>query len=428
MARLRGEIPDTKEIWLKALYLLVSCVLIIGFIEHLRELKLVAQQLSWGTFYYSEFLINFEGGFVRRGLLGEMIFTLSATFGTPPHKIIWIISYGAFAFVTIFFFAEFLLKRKCWWIVLTPFLCGLTENIIRKDYLCYVLMILSFALVRGKDVTQFKFFFIAAIGVLGLFLHEAFIFFGIPLMIAVMYGEGLRRQAIVYALICMAVFIMFCVVKGNQEVADGIIDSWNALRPEMNLKFNQANSIGALTWDLGSTCRNHFMLNFYSPAIGWGRVVIRIAVLFLSIVFVSNYFVTFTGNQSRKSRYDAEKDSKAITGCYIFSLICLTPMFLVLSCDLERLYQYAFMASFIPFLLLPRKKIFRTLPLQYWKTIIKLNRKLTLTTGYRRVFVVLAVMLFCSNPVGSYLGEELGATPMGGFLEFLCHYIPRLIQ
>lgn len=158
MYRLRREIPATKDICWKILYLLVSGVLIIGFLQHLRELKVVAQKLYWGTFYYSEFLINFEGGFVRRGLLGELIFALSTTYGTPPHKIIWIISYSAFAFVTIFFFAEFLLKRKCWWIVLTPFLCGLTENIIRKDYLCYVLMIIAFTLVRGKNLTPFKFF------------------------------------------------------------------------------------------------------------------------------------------------------------------------------------------------------------------------------------------------------------------------------
>lgn len=247
-------------------------------------------------------------------------------------------------------------------------------------------------------------------------------------MVAVMYGKGYKRQTVAYALLCVAVFIMFCVFKGNREVADGIIDSWNALRPEMNLEFNNANSIGALTWDLESTCRNHFMINFYSPVIGWGKAVLRIAVIFLSIVFVSNYFIAFTVNKSRKNVFQAEKDRLAITGYYIFSLICLIPMFLVLSCDMERIYQYAFMASFIPFLLLPRKKIFRTLPLQYWKVIIKLNRKLTLPKGYCGTFVILAVLLLCSSPVGSSIGEELGTSPMEGFINFMCHYIPRLIQ
>ncbi|MDE5967526.1 MAG: hypothetical protein K2G64_00340, partial [Muribaculaceae bacterium] len=61
----------------KKLSLVISLLLIASFIVKLVKATIANLQADLlNSFGYSELLINYEGGFVRRGLLGEGIFKI----------------------------------------------------------------------------------------------------------------------------------------------------------------------------------------------------------------------------------------------------------------------------------------------------------------------------------------------------------------
>ena len=99
-------------------------------------------------FFSTEFLISYQGGFVRRGLLGEIIYHFYCFTGFDILYIIFTISLIAYLLVLIFFFRYFIKKKLNWWLILSPFLCGFIWNIVRKDYMSFCFIILELYILK----------------------------------------------------------------------------------------------------------------------------------------------------------------------------------------------------------------------------------------------------------------------------------------
>ena len=97
--------------------------------------------LPYDDFCWSEFLINFEGGFVRRGLIGELLYFFSMSTGLQPAWIFVPVCVIAYIFVTWFLYNKFKGYGIIWWLVFSPLLCGHTTDLIRKDYIMYCFII-----------------------------------------------------------------------------------------------------------------------------------------------------------------------------------------------------------------------------------------------------------------------------------------------
>ena len=85
------------------------------------------------SFNYTEFLINYRGGFVRRGILGEPLYQLCLHTGISPFPVIIVFSIAIFAIVAAFFIRQFKMKDYSYWLLLCPLFYGHVMNIIRKD-------------------------------------------------------------------------------------------------------------------------------------------------------------------------------------------------------------------------------------------------------------------------------------------------------
>lgn len=144
------------------------------------------------SYGYTEMLIDFSGGFVRRGLLGEIIHRFAVITGISPLHIIRIICMAAFTFVAIYFFRRFRQGNLNWWLLLSPLMLSSINDIIRKDFLLIALLIAIYELLRYTQPSDFKIFFVILLSALGIFLHEAFLFWGIPVAMLTLLSKKIR--------------------------------------------------------------------------------------------------------------------------------------------------------------------------------------------------------------------------------------------
>ena len=368
---------------------------------------LFALTVCWNNFCYlrfpdinnyswTEFLINFEGGLVRRGLLGQLIFFITEYTGLSPLVQISIICVISFVIVAGFLLWEFQKRKWAWWIILSPFMCAIP--IVRKDYLLVVFLIAAL-LILGKNPRALgRRVAATAIIVLGLFMHEAFIFWGAPIVCLVIFMTSTNRREIVESgiliLVILFSFLLLSYFKGNVSVADSIRNSWNSLFGSDVLENTKWDSIGAIGWTTGEAVKSHFNENFCS----WHgfAVIVRMLYLGLTYYFVSNYLFVFSNAKLNRDSSRSAINRDVVSGIYLMCIVCLLPMFTVLSCDYGRIYFYAFMVTFVTILALPSDVISKIIPGWYRRFVVKLN------SGMDRVLApnkwILLIILLCTAP------------------------------
>lgn len=405
----------------KAIFILISTVMILSFLIHFRQMYKEIIKVWWNTYYYSEFLINFQGGFVRRGLLGEMIFSLTKTFSIPLEYYVWWICTVSFCIVAGFLIWKFYYRRLNWWLILSPFLCGYVGNFIRKDFLCYCIFICIILSLRKIPQSSKNILLATLLAAFGLFIHEAFIFYGVPFLVFYISRFYSRKAGLAAGVFLVTIFGVLCCFKGNAVLAESIVNSWNAILPGNPIENIRDNSIGALNWSLGDTFLAHLKNNFYYPGIGWGLIPVRAAVFILSYYLIAKFFILFPVKGSEFDRMDARNISRL----YLFSMIFMLPMFTVLSCDFARNYQAVFMVTMIIFLLIPKAQLSSLLG--NGKTAVRIRVKES-SPGriiFKRV-IVCVLLLFLSSTSSCFdISDAFYNSVVGGVVDEIVRVAPR---
>lgn len=128
-------------------------------------------------------MINYRDGFVRRGLLGEVIRFFSGATGISVIIVIQTICVRALVFVICYFFRRFYKMDLNWWIIASPLLCGTAFFFIRKDWMLYALLIGICSLLKNDNPGRKRGAIALVLAIVGLLTHEAFFFWGIPVVI-----------------------------------------------------------------------------------------------------------------------------------------------------------------------------------------------------------------------------------------------------
>ena len=153
-------------------YIFITTVIYLNF--HLYEFP--------NKYVYTDWLINYEGGFVRRGLLGQIIFEISNFFNIEISLIILyfqIISY--FLYVLLFFFIFLKIKTNFFWfiIIFSPVLflypIAELEALGRKDILV-ISLFLIFSLINYNNLNSVILAFICFFS-LSTLIHEITVFY-----------------------------------------------------------------------------------------------------------------------------------------------------------------------------------------------------------------------------------------------------------
>ncbi|MDE5868735.1 MAG: hypothetical protein K2H18_00760 [Muribaculaceae bacterium] len=350
----------------RKLFLFVSICMIAAFIIRLTEVVIHDYtKLTLQSFNMSEFLINYQGGFVRRGLFGEGLYQLYSFLGFPLRPAIMVFSLIIYFLVLGFFINRFRKERYCWWLILSPLFMGLQEFIIRKDYLLYAILIGILYLLRrestGRNILA------CAIMIVSIMIHEAFFLWSIPIYSLLLWSEK-RGRVLNSILIFLPVltFLLMSYFKGSVAIANAINDSWNAIVPGKPLLYDGDSSIGALGWEAMQTFKWHLSVNAGEG--GAGVVLVPLIVLGAYYLF-TNYIYAFRKVKDEKRR----KARLALSLVFSITFIFLIPMFTFLSCDVGRVLQYIVVVTISSFLIIPADRLISIFPSWYVKGIEKFN-------------------------------------------------------
>ena len=236
-------------------------LIIIGSIFNLLKNK-----TYYNVWTIGEWLINYQGGFVRRGLFGSIIYKLSQIFNLSPIVIIHI--------STLLFFVSFLyLLKDSKKYFSTVFLFSpivslaplLGNYLVRKD----VSGIVAYAICTNLITKNNKFpnfLLVNLISCLSILNHESYVFYSVPSLLLLHFASSQNTlesknnfskifKAIIFILPTVIVALIVFYFKGNNEIALKINESWLDLSYiikdfQFFNPFFPSGAIGSLSWTL----------------------------------------------------------------------------------------------------------------------------------------------------------------------------------
>jgi len=390
----------TKNTYLTIFYFLFIFILIVHFFESLIH------GYSKDSWQISEFLINYRGGFVRRGLLGEIILNLYENFGLNPYFTILILCISAYLGLIIFFVKSFI--KNGYTLFVLPFVYFLGNPIInyfwvRKDILI-ILIFISIIYFSIKK-SNLSLIFVNLFFILGLLIHESIAFFGFPILLLILINKNNKFYSTNFSIksvfisifqLLPSIFGFLCVLyfKGSQIISGKIWDSWSSvdfpLQP-MNDNLIPA-AIAGLSWSLNkgllftvNTLKN-FKNDIYAP-MAW-----------FFILLIIYYLLTNTDKLNFKIlKYKPFRNINKIniSNILIFQLFTIVPLF-ILGWDYGRWVFFWITSSFAIIILVPENELLILFPklLNYFSKNINKNLDSILSRSTGFLFLISLIIGF----------------------------------
>ena len=270
----------------------------------------LAKNIWSGILYESgwtvgEWLINYSGGFVRRGLIGTIIYNLSSLTQINPIIFVQIFS-------LISYFAYLFLLKDCKKVFSRIFLLSplvslfpiLGDFVLRKD--CLQVFLYGLCCLIIINIRRYiSFFLINIISIFAIFNHESFFFFAIPSLIILItlkdkdlvkvkkINKSLFKSIALLSpsFICL-IFVFY--FKGSPSLAHEIHNSWQSLSgiisTERGLFSSQVTgAIGQIGWDLSNA--QDLLIRATIGDKSFDGFIYIPAVWLISIFFISQIFI-----------------------------------------------------------------------------------------------------------------------------------------
>jgi hypothetical protein len=409
---------SAKELLLNGAFIL----LVIALFYRLATSLIFA--FGYTSWQISEFLINYQGGFVRRGLIGEILLFFARNFNINVEWTVKVICLVAFTLVCLFFVKSFIKKGYSLYILPLCFFLGAPvcmDYWIRKDclMLCFLILIL-WIFNRSNISNLLKVFVINILFVFILLSHEIFAFFALPALFVLFWWKFQDKGAIKSFLLSattllpsIVVFVALLHYHGDINTAQAIWDSWN--NPSMTVEHWNAAAVSAIGWSKQWAFHFHFFAGFLSCQDGlFNGFVLGITVLTVYYI-ASNALFVFRKNSS----VFTDTDKKNLSAILIFQLICLLPVFTLLFFDYTRLFFYWTASSFALFLSIPTQTVSGIIPDFFGKFIDKINNRLCSILKPAKAVFVLLMMFIGISPYSLIISEIVKTTMIYNVLWIL---------
>jgi hypothetical protein len=200
------------------------------------------------------------------------------------------------------------------------------------------------------------------------------------------------------------------IFHGNQETAHEIWNSWsNVLSLETS---EMGKAISAIGWASGNAFRSHIKQNFLSADYDVSSLLVWM------ITFPAVYYIATNTLSAFKKREDdfTCRHKTALSSVLIFQLLCLVPMFTVLSVDYIRVFFYGIASSFVIFLLMPTEKIESLFPNFFSRAVKHLNDAMARVVPPSKTNLALLILLIGITPVGFSITRAFNTTMLGNIL------------
>ena len=314
---------------------ILALLIFIGSMAAARQL---IDSTHWGYWSWSitEWLINYAGGFVRRGLSGELVSFLSHHTGIQANYWAIFLSYASYLFLTLYFFTYSpTIASKC--LIISPVVMGAPaydNSIVRKDALAVCFLVGCLHVLRSKLPLRLKFILLNIIASVAILFHETFGIYGIAAILMFLVCERdesgpLHQRTIRYLLkLSPAVMVFVACVRyhGNYEVATHINSSWQQLwahiQPDKCCFERPTGAINAIGWSLSKTVS--LQRSVLSDFSGW----VYVPLAWLATIILCYYFMIALAVHDHR---DTEKLAKLL----LINFVPFVPLF-VLGWDFGR--------------------------------------------------------------------------------------------
>lgn len=346
-----------KRSHLIIIVLLYSSLLFINQLVYLIEFC-IRYKNELTSYPISDWLINYQGGFVRRGLIGELLYSM---YNITSINVVILIIIASFIILIVFTYL-FINKWRQYqlsYLILPTFLLfgGLWGSSLylglRRDVIVYLMawgIFMSYKnILDGKKQYHILMQLLIVLMILS---HEASIFYVVPIIL-IHYGLMASRnnsriisfgKAFVLGIPSITIFFLCSRFRGGQIVADNIWDSWTPYFNSIGLN-NVPLGKGqwSLTWTLDYAFTYHTDMNFFTYEIGIPSMFLWPIVFIVVLYLLANMNIIPVGINEKKLSFSLIKFAHILCLQYIF----LLPMFTVLSCDYKRVIQYWVISSFL---------------------------------------------------------------------------------
>lgn len=336
----------------------------------IRNLHYSISDLTYVNCGVSDWLINYQAGFVRRGLPGQVLYMIyQAHPFDVPQAVLAIVAVTSVLLVALM---VRIFIKKGWSAAILPLGCCFFFIFLstsqRKDSLLLLLTYCIFAVYKrylhSRRLGTWLIFF--ALSTVMLLSHEASFFFCFPILAVYAYrynvshheattGAGTSMKArLAKTLMPMApvalVMGAVCVCKGNMPTAVAIWHSWSDAFAQFpdgihNYAYTLGNigdNVEALSWKLLSTARLHLTVNLFGVLeVADGPWNILIGLPGLVVLFGFTYYLVTRLNTVKIGKYKMAGDTAMeISNTLLLQFVFMLPMFTILSCDYGRTIPY----------------------------------------------------------------------------------------
>lgn len=388
---------------------------------------------SYSSFEISDWLINYEGGFVRRGLMGNLLFGLYQIHPYPVRYAILILY--VFGFLTICGLLVRILKKEGMSVFILPFSICLYYSFAcdliwtRRDYwaLMLALVIYSSYFKMYMSLSLKWYLLFVSFSAFTLLMHEASFFFTFPMLliysICQLFSTQSRKgcQLFIFFLLwlpVLIVLILIVVYKGNAQVMEEIWNSWESCFNAYPMKSGKLPQIGLgvefLSMSSLDAIQLHIRLvwlNMFAPYVP----ALPFTICMIASVY---YFVTRLNTVDLKFYSLKTVDKVLLSNIMLIQFICLFPMFGFLSCDLGRVIPYWVITSLFLYYVLKQKQIIFFFPHSLNNFSVWLQGKIDSVQALNKPWVYCCLLFFL--PLNSYYGATYeGIVPVHFFIKAL---------
>lgn len=342
--KLRNFFPNKGyDLFCLALYLFLLTYALLGLGYHISIMNGESVRDS---------LYNFAGGFIRRGLGGEILFFIQDRLHIPMARTLYLISAAAYFFLVWIVTRAFLKKGYGWNVLIMSFALGgvliYGFDASRRDFVELALFALVLLAYRRMP---FKWWVVPAnvLIMLGIALHEATFFFTVPILILI----SNRRVDNIVKSVCLwlpsvLTFLLCCVFKGTPEAFGPIAERAMQYAPQCFPGGEMPDLLTYVGKNAGDVFQMHIRYNF-SGVKYLGSIPVPAYVLtlfyFVYIPYITvAMLISFTPGGLQASVRDR------LLRIIVFQFVCLVPMFTVLSCDIGRVATYWILSSLLVWL------------------------------------------------------------------------------
>ena len=293
--------------------------------------NLIINRNYYNVWTIGEWLINYQGGFVRRGLFGSIIYKISYALNISPISLVHF-------FTVLFFFLFLYLLKDCRKYFSTLFLLSpivslaplLNNYLVRKDISGIVAYALCTNLIiKEKNITNF--IFINLISSISILNHESYFFYSMPSLFLLNFFSSKKINSnnnflkicntIFYLIPTLIVSILVFYFNGSYEIAFKINQSWLNLstiitNTEFFNPFFPSGAIGSLSW----TFNKGISLPLSTFNSFEGRGLIWIPAVWMLLIFICAQI--FIGDRDSSNR-------KFKTKALLWQLTFISPLFLL---------------------------------------------------------------------------------------------------